>query len=49
MVAPVIMALGTPEQQRRVLPRIASGEVWGSQDYSEPGAGSNLASLQCRD
>jgi alkylation response protein AidB-like acyl-CoA dehydrogenase len=39
MVAPVIMAFGSPEQQQRFLPGIASGEVWWSQGYSEPGAG----------
>ncbi|MDD2712142.1 MAG: acyl-CoA dehydrogenase family protein [Simplicispira sp.] len=46
MVAPVIMAFGTPEQQKRFLPGIASGEVWWSQGYSEPGAGSDLASVK---
>ena len=34
MVAPVIMAFGSPEQHRRFLPGIASGEVWWSQCYS---------------
>jgi len=48
MVAPVIMAFGTPEQQKRHLPGIMSGEVWWSQGYSEPGSGSDLASLKCK-
>lgn len=48
MVAPVIMAFGTPEQQKRFLPGIASGEVWWSQGYSEPGSGSDLASVKTR-
>ncbi|WP_087865186.1 acyl-CoA dehydrogenase family protein [Comamonas thiooxydans] len=48
MVAPVIMAHGTPEQHRRFLPGIASGEVWWSQGYSEPGSGSDLASVKTR-
>jgi len=48
MVAPVIMTFGNAEQQQRFLPGIASGEVWWSQGYSEPGAGSDLASLKTR-
>jgi len=48
MVAPVIMAYGNAEQQKRFLPGIASGEVWWSQGYSEPGSGSDLASLKTR-
>ncbi len=48
MVAPVIMAFGSRAQQQRFLPGIASGEVWWSQGYSEPGSGSDLASLSTR-
>ncbi|MFY7854942.1 MAG: acyl-CoA dehydrogenase family protein, partial [Rubrivivax sp.] len=48
MVAPVIRAFGSRAQQERFLPGIASGEVWWSQGYSEPGAGSDLAGLKCR-
>jgi alkylation response protein AidB-like acyl-CoA dehydrogenase len=48
MVAPVIMAFGNAEQQQRFLPGIASGEVWWSQGYSEPGSGSDLASVKCK-
>ncbi len=48
MVAPVIMAFGTEAQQKRFLPGIASGDVWWSQGYSEPGSGSDLASLKTR-
>ena len=48
MVAPVIMAFGSAEQQQRFLPGIASGDVWWSQGYSEPGSGSDLASLKTR-
>jgi len=48
MVAPVIMTFGSKEQQRRFLPGIASGEVWWSQGYSEPGAGSDLVAIKTR-
>ena len=48
MVAPVIMAFGSPEQHKRFLPGIASGEVWWSQGYSEPGSGSDLASVKTK-
>ena len=48
MVAPVIMAFGSDKQQQQHLPGIASGEVWWSQGYSEPGAGSDLASLNTK-
>ena len=48
MVAPVLMAFGSPEQQRRFLPQIRSAEAWWCQGYSEPGAGSDLASLRTR-
>jgi len=48
MVAPVIMKFGSAAQQQRFLPRILSGEDWWCQGYSEPGAGSDLASLKMR-
>ena len=46
MVAPVIYTFGNEEQKAEHLPGIRSGEVWWCQGYSEPGAGSDLASLK---
>jgi alkylation response protein AidB-like acyl-CoA dehydrogenase len=48
MVAPVIMAFGSAAQQARFLPKILAAEEWWCQGYSEPGAGSDLASLRTR-
>ena len=48
MVAPAIMRFGTAEQKAHYLPRILSGEDYWCQGYSEPGSGSDLASLQLR-
>ena len=48
MVAPVIMAFGTPEQKAQHLPPIINSDIWWCQGYSEPGSGSDLASLQMK-
>ena len=48
MLAPVLLAFGTEEQKRHYLPKILSGEHYWCQGYSEPGSGSDLASLQLR-
>ena len=48
MCGPVIMEFGTPEQKAHYLPRILSFEDWWCQGYSEPGSGSDLASLGTR-
>ena len=48
MVGPCIMRYGTAEQKAYYLPRLLAGEDYWCQGYSEPGAGSDLASLQLR-
>jgi len=47
-VGPTIMRFGTPDQKARFLPAIAAGELHFSIGYSEPGAGTDLASLRTR-
>ncbi len=46
MLAPVLMEFGSQEQKAHYLPRILDGTDWWCQGYSEPGAGSDLASLR---
>jgi alkylation response protein AidB-like acyl-CoA dehydrogenase len=48
IVAPILMARGSEEQKRRYLPRLARGEIAFCLGYTEPEAGSDLASLQTR-
>lgn len=48
MIAPVLMKFGSAEQKAHFLPRIVSMQDWWCQGYSEPGAGSDLASLKTR-
>ncbi|HLS86287.1 MAG TPA: acyl-CoA dehydrogenase family protein [Burkholderiales bacterium] len=48
MCAPVLLRFGTEAQKQRFLPRIYSGEDFWCQGYSEPGSGSDLASLKTR-
>src|SRR5918997_3744292 len=48
MVGPTLMAHGTEEQKAEYLPKIIGGETNWCQGFSEPGAGSDLASLQTR-
>src|SRR2546422_7434786 len=48
MIGPLLLQVGSEQQKREHLPRIVRGEIRWCQGYSEPGAGSDLASLQTR-
>jgi alkylation response protein AidB-like acyl-CoA dehydrogenase len=48
MIGPVLLQFGTEEQKQEHLPKVCRGEIRWCQGYSEPGAGSDLAGLQCR-
>jgi len=48
LLAPVLLGFASEEQKQRYLPRIFNAEDWWCQGYSEPGAGSDLASLKTR-
>ncbi len=48
LLAPTVFEFGTPEQQQAILPRMAAAEDLWCQGWSEPGAGSDLASLRSR-
>jgi alkylation response protein AidB-like acyl-CoA dehydrogenase len=46
LLGPAMAAFGTPEQKKHFLPRVANADYWFCQGFSEPGAGSDLASLK---
>jgi alkylation response protein AidB-like acyl-CoA dehydrogenase len=48
MIGPMLLQFGTEAQQQEHVPKICRGEIRWCQGYSEPNAGSDLASLQCR-
>ncbi len=48
MIGPVIARFGSEQQKQHFLPRAANLDDWWCQGFSEPGAGSDLASLRCR-
>ena len=48
MIGPALLEFGTEEQKHEHLPKIVRGEIWWCQGYSEPGSGSDLASLKTR-
>ena len=48
MLGPALLEYASEEQKKRFIPEIVKGEIWWCQGYSEPGSGSDLASLQTR-
>ena len=46
MIGPALLEFGSDQQKAEHLPKIISGEIWWCQGYSEPGSGSDLASLR---